>query len=149
VSLMLIQGYADRLVSEDSSLDHVVSSLAVHHLEDGDRLTFAREALRTLRRGGKITIIDFGGPTDAADDGTDTGGHVHQGQHGHEHGHGHGVRHLPGLLRSLVTRKPAAAHDMGVDLPRLLTEAGFRDAREVGYVDHRLGRISFVQATRP
>lgn len=30
----------------------------------------------------------------------------------------------------------------------LLAGAGFEDAREVEYVDHRFGRVSFVQATR-
>src|SRR5215218_46498 len=62
VSLTLVQGYADRIPAGDASLHHVVSSLALHHVDDDGRIAFARDALRALRPGGKVTVVDFGGP---------------------------------------------------------------------------------------
>ncbi|MGH3354490.1 MAG: class I SAM-dependent methyltransferase, partial [Nocardioidaceae bacterium] len=64
VSLTLVQGYADRIPADDASLDHVVSSLALHHVDDDGRVAFAHDALRALRPGGKVTVVDFGGPAE-------------------------------------------------------------------------------------
>jgi ubiquinone/menaquinone biosynthesis C-methylase UbiE len=140
VSLMLVQGYADRLPAQDASLDHVVSSLALHHVDDDGRVAFARDALRALRPGGKITVVDFGGPA------PDTEGTPH---HAHDHGPAHALGHLPGLIRSRVAQNPAVARDLSDGIAALLAGAGFGDAREVERVDHRFGRVTFVQATRP
>jgi hypothetical protein len=138
-----VQGYADRIPTDDASLDHVVSSLALHHVDDDGRTAFAREALRAIHPGGKITIVDFGGPA-STDDGHSTRGHSNPGQ-----GHGpnllHAFRHLP----SRVAQSPIVARNHGDGIVALLTEAGFGDTREVAHVDHRMGRITFVQATRP
>ncbi|WIX98413.1 class I SAM-dependent methyltransferase [Amycolatopsis mongoliensis] len=128
VALTLVQGYADRIPAEDASLDHVISSLALHHLDGDSRAAFARDAFRALRPGGKVTIADFGGSGDPA--------------------HGHG-RHLPRFLRFRVERNPQVAANHGDGIVALLADAGFGDAREAAHADHRLGRITFVQATRP
>jgi ubiquinone/menaquinone biosynthesis C-methylase UbiE len=140
VPLTLVQGYADRVPAEDASLDHVVSSLALHHVDDDGRVAFAHDALRALRPGGRITVVDFGGPTPVADD-------AHSPTHGH--GPGHALRHLPHLLRARVARKPVVARNLGDGIVKLLVDAGFSDAREVEHVDHRFGPVTFVQATRP
>jgi ubiquinone/menaquinone biosynthesis C-methylase UbiE len=137
LALTLVQGYADRLPAEDASLDHVVSSLALHHVDDEGRVGFARDALRSLRSRGSVTIVDFGGP--AADDGEAGHGRV-----GHSPSHA-----LTHMLRGRVAHNPAVARNLGGGIVRLLSEAGFRDAREVDHVDHRFGRMTFVQATRP
>lgn len=138
VSLTLVQGYADRLPAADASLDHVVSSLALHHVDDDGRDGFAREALRSLRPGGRVTIVDFGGPEAADEHG------------GHRHGMAaHALQHLPRRLRSRVAQGPVVARNLGDALPALLAAAGFTDAGEVDHVDHRFGRISIVSATRP
>ena len=153
VSLTLVQGYADRVPSEDAALDHVVSSLALHHVDDDGRVGFAHDALRALRPGGRVTVVDFGGPTSdptsdpASDPALDTGEAHHHPRHGH--GPAHALRHLPHLLRSRMARNPAVARNLGNGIVRLLVEAGFADVREVEHVDHRFGRITFVQATRP
>jgi SAM-dependent methyltransferase len=139
VSLTLVQGYADRIPAEDASLDHVVSSLALHHVDDDGRVAFARDALRALRPGGKVTVVDFGGPSP-------DGENAHRPTHGH--GPAHVLRHLPGLLRSRVGQA-AVARNLGDGIVALLTEAGFADAREVEHVDHAFGPVTFVQATRP
>jgi ubiquinone/menaquinone biosynthesis C-methylase UbiE len=132
VTLTLVQGYADRIPAEDASLDHVVSSLALHHVDDDDRTAFARDALRALRPGGRVTIVDFGGP---ASDSESAGHHI--------------LRHLPRLIRFRVAHNPLVTRNHGNGIVALLAEAGFCDAREVAHTDHRLGRITFVQATRP
>src|SRR5215211_6352078 len=90
VSLTLVQGYADRIPAEDASLDHVVSSLALHHVDDDGRVAFAHDALRALRPGGKVTVVDFGGP--AAND--------QEAHPSHGHGPAHALRHLPRLVRN-------------------------------------------------
>ena len=140
VALTLVQGYADRLPAEDASLDHVVSSLALHHVDDDGRTAFAHDARRALRPGGKVTIADFGGPAkDAASSASAA----------HGHGPVHALRHLPDLVRSRATSNPAVARNLDNGIVRLLTEAGFVDAREIDHLDHRLGRVTFVQASRP
>lgn len=135
VALTLVQGYADRIPAEDATLDHVVSSLALHHIDDDSRGAFARDALRALRPGGRLTIVDFGGQA---------GGHAP-----HSHGWTHALRHLPSLLNSRVAHSPVVARNHDDAIVTLLTEAGFTDAREVAHADHAFGRISFVQATQP
>jgi SAM-dependent methyltransferase len=142
VAITLVRGYADRIPAPDASFDHVLSSLALHHLDDDGRSAFARDALRALRPGGRITIVDFGG-SDAEGDG--------HGAHGHgAHGHGsHAVRHLPWRRRRRAAHGSAGDGDHAPGLAALLAEAGFSDAREVAHSEHKLGRITFVQATRP
>jgi SAM-dependent methyltransferase len=144
VPLTLVQGYADRLPAEDASLDRVLSALALHHVDDDGRGAFARDALRALRPGGTVTIADFGGPTPT------THGAGHGAGHGGVAAHGptHALKHLVSPMR---TRGPrlAVAGNLDDGIVRLLAEAGFSDVREVDHVDHRFGRVAFVQGTRP
>ncbi|MER7608466.1 methyltransferase domain-containing protein [Nocardioides sp. NPDC127503] len=126
VRLSLVQGYADRLLPEDGSVDHVVSSLALHHVDDAGREGFGREAHRILRPGGRVTIVDFGAPDHGP---------------GHNHDHGHGSRRHRGM--NAYTER-----NLDNALVSLLTDAGFTDAREVDHIDHRFGPITIVQATR-
>ena len=142
VALTLIQGYADRIPADDASLDHVVSSLALHHIDDDGRIAFARDALRALRPQGKVTIVDFGGPASHLED---------PGHPTHRHGHSpvHVLRHLTRLMRSRVAHNPVVARNHSDGIVTLLADAGFGDAREIAHADHRFGRVAFVQATRP
>lgn len=153
VALTLVQGFADRLPAGDGSLDHVVSALALHHVPEEGQIRFGREAYRVLRAGGRVTIADFGG----SDAGGHAGGHrsAGHGSNGHDgsrhgsswHGGGRGRRGR-GHTGSAVVGDPHPDRDPEGGLVRLLADAGFGDAREVGRVDHRFGPISFVQATR-
>ena len=131
VRLSLVQGYADRLLPEDGSVDHVVSSLALHHVDDAGREGFGREAYRILRPGGRVTIVDFGAP-DHGPGGHGHGGHGHDGHQGHRH-RGISAYTERNLDNAIVT---------------LLTDAGFTDAREVDHIEHKFGPITIVQATR-
>jgi SAM-dependent methyltransferase len=141
VALTLVRGYADRIPAADASLDHVVSSLALHHIDDEGRPAFARDALRALRPGGRATVVDFGGPGSGVED----AGHATHRRHGPLHA----LRHLPRLIRSRTAQNPLVVRNQGDGIITLLAEAGFDDAREVAHVDHKLGRVTFVQATRP
>ncbi|GHH71234.1 class I SAM-dependent methyltransferase [Promicromonospora soli] len=126
VPLTLVQGFADRLPTDDGSLDHIVSALALHHVPDEGRILFGRETFRALRPGGKVTIVDFG---------SSAGG---DGGHGSHKGHGH----------SALAANPHTARNFAGGLVQLLADAGFTDAREIERVEHRYGPITFVQATR-
>lgn len=139
VRLGLVQAYADRLPGEDGSLDHVVSSLALHHVDDAGREGFAREARRLLRPGGTVTVVDFGGSEHGHGHGGDGhGGHEHG---GHEHGHRHGVKRRT-MENTYVSR------NLDDGLVRLLREAGFEDVAEVEHIEHRFGEVTIVRATR-
>lgn len=140
VALTLVQGYADRIPAEDASLDHVVSSLALHHVDDDGRVAFAHDTLRALKPGGKVTVVDLDGPAPNAGD---------AGHSGHSHGPAHALRRLPRLLRSRRAHSPVEPRNPGDGVVALLTEAGFDDARELEHGEHRFGRLTFVQATRP
>src|SRR4051794_19027907 len=133
VSLTLVQGYADRIPGEDSSFDHVVSSLALHHIDDDGRIAFARDSLRALRPGGRVTVVDFGGPAANAEE-----------AHDHGHGRAHVLPPLGEPVPSKAGPKPAGARHSGDGVVSLLVGAGFRDAREIEHVDHRFGRMTFV-----
>jgi SAM-dependent methyltransferase len=144
--LTLVQGFADRLPAGDGSVDHVVSALALHHVPEEDRTRFGHEALRVLRPGGRVTIVDFGGPDGHDRRGHDVRGHGARGQA--PRGHGLRGRSHAGHGQRAAAGDPHTARNREGGLARLLADAGFADAREVERVEHRFGPLAFVQATR-
>ncbi len=58
------QGTATSLPYPDKSLDHVCASLLLHHLTRQDKQHALREALRVLKPGGSLHVVDFGKPHD-------------------------------------------------------------------------------------
>lgn len=58
------QGAATSLPYPDQSFDHVCASLLLHHLTRQDKQLMLREALRVLKPGGMLHVVDFGKPHD-------------------------------------------------------------------------------------
>lgn len=147
-SLTLVRGFADRLPAADGSVDHVVSSLALHHVPLDEKRKFAAELGRVLRPGGTVTIADLDAP--GHDHGGHDGGHGHGGGHKHDGGHEHDGGHGRGGHRH---------HEIGVNqhrednadggIQRLLTDAGLADAREVDRATFMDTPVMWVQARRP
>ncbi|GAA3267921.1 hypothetical protein GCM10020218_006520 [Dactylosporangium vinaceum] len=53
--------YAGRLPLPDASVDRVVSSLMLHHLDDDEHRRALREVRRVLRPGGQLHVLDIAG----------------------------------------------------------------------------------------
>lgn len=139
-ALTLVHGYADRLPYPDGSLDRVVSSMALHHLDAASRQGFAAEALRVLRPGGTVTILDFGG---AVGDQPGSADHDHRG-----HRHGIGFRMSAGLRRRGLADE-RVQQNLDDSLPRLLRDGGFAEAQEIEHLDSWMSPITYVRAVRP
>jgi ubiquinone/menaquinone biosynthesis C-methylase UbiE len=115
------RGYAQRLPYADGEFDRVLSSMMLHHLDDGAKTAAAAEVYRVLRPGGRLHLVDMGGDMTAHD----------------------------GLAARLVLRSHHAAGNLGDAIPGLLRAAGF-DCAEVATQRHRVvGRLTYYRATRP
>ncbi|MFV2144008.1 class I SAM-dependent methyltransferase [Isoptericola sp. G70] len=146
----LVRGFAHRLPVPDASQDHVVSSLALHHVPAEEKERLAGEIARVLRPGGRVTIADFAGDHASAHEHASEGspghgddGGTHHGQH--DHGPGRGHRHQPGHGPGSRTHDADNA-DGGIE--RLLTAAGLADARTVERMPLLGDSVIFVQAHR-
>lgn len=72
LDVQFVRGFADALPMADGSVDRVLSSMMLHHLEPDEKDSALREALRVLRPGGELHLLDFGGSAVA----TTAGGHA-------------------------------------------------------------------------
>jgi ubiquinone/menaquinone biosynthesis C-methylase UbiE len=114
-------GMADKLPYPDKRYDRVLSSLMVHHLtRDRKRSAFA-EALRVLKPGGEFHLVDFGPPRTLA------------------------MRGIALVLR----RMEEASDSFDGLLPGFLSEVGFSQAAETGYIPTLLGPMTFYRAVKP
>ncbi len=98
------QASAASLPLPDGSVDRVLSSLMLHHLDDADTARALAEARRVLRPGGRLHLVDMA-----------------------EHGHGPGA-HLGRLLR----RRAPEPERFGRAVLDLLRAAGFGAVAETG-----------------
>lgn len=114
------RGYSQQLPFADGEFDFVLSSMMLHHLDEQTKRATVSEALRVLRPGGSLHIVDIGGrmtPTD-------------------------------GFMARRMLRGDHVAGNLDDAIPRLLTEAGF-DCSETASRRHRfVGRLTFYRATR-
>jgi ubiquinone/menaquinone biosynthesis C-methylase UbiE len=120
LAVELDRGFADELPYPDGGFDRVLSSLMFHHLEADLRAVSLREALRVLRPGGSLHLMDFGGDS----------------------------HHLRGLAR-LARRSHMLEDNWDDRIPRLMREAGFADATETGQLTKHIGRLAYYRATCP
>jgi ubiquinone/menaquinone biosynthesis C-methylase UbiE len=119
LELELDRGFADALPYPDSSFDRVLSSLMFHHLDTDLRVRSLQEALRVLRPGGSLHLMDFGGDS----------------------------HHLHGLAR--FARRSHTLQDNWDDrIPTLMRQAGLREPTETGHLTKHIGRLTYYRATR-
>ena len=62
LNLTFVQGTAQELPFEDGRFDVVMGTLMLHHLSKPTRAAFVREALRVLKLGGRLVLVDFARP---------------------------------------------------------------------------------------
>jgi SAM-dependent methyltransferase len=115
------EGLADALPFDDASVDRVVMSLLLHHLDRDGKLDALREARRVLAPGGRLHIADWGRPDPLT---------------------------RPGFLALQVldgfpgTRDHAAGR-----LPQLIAEAGFAAVRTGDRFRTPWGRLELLSAS--
>jgi SAM-dependent methyltransferase len=121
LAVQLDQGFAQALPYPDAGFDLVLSAFMFHHLTGDERRAALREVVRTLKPGGSLHLLDFGGARDRSD----------------------------GLVARLSHRSPRLQDNFGDSITRLMLAAGLADAAETGYRVTRFGRYTFWRATRP
>lgn len=62
LGLTFVQGVAQELPFEAGHFDVVMGTLMLHHLSKPTRAAFVREALRVLKLGGRLVLVDFARP---------------------------------------------------------------------------------------
>jgi len=119
LAVRLDRGFAADLPYADGSLDRVLSSFMLHHVEPAELPLVLREVARVLRPGGSFHVVDL------------AGGHARHG--------------LAGLL---ARRSRHLTDDSPSRLPALLAEAGLRDVAETGRGSVKIGDYAFHRAVR-
>jgi ubiquinone/menaquinone biosynthesis C-methylase UbiE len=118
------EGMADRLPLDDASVDVVVMSLLLHHLDPAAKRAALADARRTLRPCGRLHIADWGKPRGALA----RAGFL-------------AVQILDGFAN---TRDHAAGR-----LPAYLTDAGFANIETAARVRTAWGTLDLLAATVP
>lgn len=114
------QGMATCMPYPDQTFDHVFASLLLHHLTRQDKQHMLQEALRVLKPGGKLHVVDFGAPHDSVM-----------------------------WLISLIVRWFEEIHDHVIGrLPVLIADAGFKRIEEAECYRTIAGTIAIHHATK-
>lgn len=123
VDVRLVAASVTDLPFEDHTFDRVLSSLVLHHLDTDEKRAALAGALRVLRPGGELHVLDWGAPHDLAMRAAFLS-----------------VRLLDGFE---TTRDNAHGR-----VPRLMSEAGFCDVEVVERRRTVFGTIAFHRAKR-
>jgi ubiquinone/menaquinone biosynthesis C-methylase UbiE len=113
------RAYAGELPLPSASVDRVLSSFMLHHLDDEETARAAAEIRRVLRPGGQLHVVDAAGSS-------------------HEHG----------LGARLARRHPRLAGDLVSRVTAVLRDAGLHDVAENGRGSSRFGAYVFYRAQR-
>jgi ubiquinone/menaquinone biosynthesis C-methylase UbiE len=121
VSVQLDQGFSNELPYPDAFFDRILSSCMFHHVEPGQRAATMREVRRTLKPGGELHLMDFGGP----------------------------AAEPKGFLIRLVHSHHLLQENFGNRIPLLMAQAGLTDSREVFHRQTFFGQTAYYRATAP
>ena len=119
VAVQLDRGFSNELPYPDAFFDRVLSSFMFHHVEPEQRPATLREVRRTLKPGGELHLMDFGGP-------------------GAE---------PKGFLVRLVHSHHLLQENFGNRIPLLMAQAGLTDSHEVFHRRTFFGQIAYYRAT--
>jgi ubiquinone/menaquinone biosynthesis C-methylase UbiE len=115
----LQRGFAGELPFPNGSVDRVLSSLMLHHLDDEEKARAMREIRRVLRPGGQLHLVDFAGTPPKR-----------------------------GLSGHLIHRSPRLAGNLPDRVLAAMREAGLTDVAENGHGRSRFGGYTYYRATR-
>lgn len=121
LSAHLDQGYADALPYPVHSFDRVFSTFMFHHLDADAKAKTLREALRVLRPGGRLHLLDFGGSQ----------------------------ARPSGLLARLLHSGETLRDNYGGRVPALMADSGFAEAAESGSRRTLFGPVARYRALAP
>jgi ubiquinone/menaquinone biosynthesis C-methylase UbiE len=115
------QGYAGHAPFPDCSFDQIVSSLVIHHLSSEQKREAFRDALRLLRLGGALHVLDFGPPR----------------------------TRLDRALTALLHHGEQLRDNVSGALPVWLREAGFSSVNEIATLRTAFGCLVLIEARAP
>jgi SAM-dependent methyltransferase len=115
----LERAFAGELPLPDGSVDRVLSSFMLHHLDDDEKARAVREVRRVLRPGGQLHLVDLAGTP------------AHNGLHGH-----------------LSRRNRRLAGNVPDRVLAGLRDGGLTDVTENGHDAGRLGGYTYYRAVR-
>jgi SAM-dependent methyltransferase len=115
----LERAFAGELPFPDGSVDRILSSLMLHHLDDDEKIRAMREARRVLRPAGQLHLVDFAGAPPKK-----------------------------GLSGHLIHRNPRLAGNPTDHVLAAMRETGLTDVAENGHGSSRFGGYTYYRAVR-